>query len=156
MIRKYLFLIIIIFLFQESYSQEIKDDINKHIINFQKTVRKKYTENLSDILFSLIKIADSTNSDNIYAYRCTYAFEIPSSIVIVKNDSVDIYDIFAINEILSGIMNIQELSNENKLLWIDEILKEHLAATQESGTSAWILVQNHDKFTYHMPINHIE
>jgi len=109
---------------------------------------KDLTENLNTSEVSLYKFNSPSNDS-------------PSNIIIVQKDSIDIYDIFAINAILRRIVVISakysEISiNKKDIAWIKSILELHLSAIQNVRAEAWIVEKKVGKFTYHIKYDNLD
>lgn len=82
----------------------------------------------------------------------------PNNIAVIEKDSIDLYDIFAINAILSRVVSLSNKypilsKKKTDIIWIDNILKLHLVATQNVRSESWVVEMKNGRYTYHIWYN---
>lgn len=146
-------------------AQEIDLDLYENIKSFYNLVGYTIDKHSKQELESIINVKDlvggiNTSATSIYMFNSP-ASDLPSNIIIVEKDSTDIYDIFAINAIISRIIDISTKypdvsTNKKDIIWIRKILALHLSATQNVRAEAWIVEKKSGKCKYHIKYDTIK
>ena len=151
----------IIFLYTGSLSaQEIDLNLYLNIKSFYDilgyTIDKSSTQELESII-NVQNLVEKINTPEIslYEFNLSQTYDLPSNIIIVENDSTDIYDIFAINDIISRIIDISikypdVSTNKKDILWIKNILALHNSAIGNAASEGWLVERKVGKYTYHI------
>jgi hypothetical protein len=112
-----------------------------------------------ELVINVKDLVENLNNQEIAIYRFNSPEnDLPSNIIIVEKDSVDIYDIFAINAIISRIVDVSTKypdisTNKKDIAWIKNILALHLSAIQNVRAEAWIVEKKAGKYKYHIKYN---
>jgi len=144
----------------QTFSFEMYKNIKEYYdlvgVKIEATSKKKLEENI--LIRDLVK---GLNSNQISLYDfCSVGNDTPFDIVIVENDSIEIWDITAINSLLSRLVEISkkytDVSNTRKdILWIDKILELHRQILQKSSFNP-VMEYKKGKYTYNIMLESLK
>jgi len=95
----------------------------------------------------------NTQQIAIYSF-CMEGYDTPFNIIIIENDSIDIYEISEINLLLRRIVDISKKyndisTNRKDIKWINEILYLNKLALDESAFTPIQLLETRGHYKYH-------
>lgn len=140
-------------------SQSFDLDFYKHIKEFYSligvkidaTSKKELEENI--VIRELVKDLN-TNQISIYSF-CSDGNDVPFNLIIIENDSIEIYEIQEINPIIRRVLNLSKkyddiCDNRKDIKWIDKILTIHLQTLNESIFNCCVMEVKRGKYTYNI------
>lgn len=147
------------------YSQTFGFDMYKNIKEYYDLVGVKIEVTSKKEIETNIKIRElvkGLNSHQVGIYDfCSEGNDTPFDIIIVENDSIEIWDITAINSLLRRIVDISkkysDVSNNRKdIKWIDEILELHRQTLVKSSFNSSVMEYKRGKYTFNIMLESLK
>lgn len=145
----------------QTYSSEMYSNIKEYYalkgIKIETTSQKEIKEKIE-----IVELVKDLNSSQVSMYTfCLDGCEAQFDIIIVEKDSVELYEILAINSILSRVLDLSkkysDISNNRKdIKWIDEILKLHLMALNQSIFNCCVVEVKRGLYTYNLMLGSLK
>jgi hypothetical protein len=145
----------------QTYSFEMYKNIKEYYdlvgVKIEATSKKEIEENIK-----IEELVNGLNSNQISMYDfCSVGNDTPFDIIIIENDSIEIWDITAINSLLRRVIDISkkytDISDNRKVIkWIDEILNLHLQVLHKSPFSPSVMAYKRGKYTYNIMLESLK
>lgn len=137
--------------------KNIKEYYNLIGIDIKATSKKGIEETIK-----IRELVKGLNSNQISLYDfCSAENDTFFDIIIVENDSVQVWSILAINPLLRRVVDISkkysDVSNNRKdIQWIDEILDLHRQALNRSIFNCCLTEHKRGKYTYNIMLHSLK